>query len=232
MLQTKKDYKFDTMKMDSTAYSAQEYRIAPNDIIEFRLFANDGFSIINLTTLNSRDNTFINTLSFQYQIDNRGVVKLPVIGEISLVGYTVRQAEDTLQKIFSKYYIDPFAMVEVVNKRVIVFPGNDGQARVVLLTNSNTTLLEAITVTGGIPQSGKAYDIKLIRSSGNPAKPNIYHFDLSRIEGIAEANLIVQANDIIYIEPRKYIARETLREITPIVSLFTTALAIYAIFSR
>lgn len=233
MLQTKKDYKFDSVKLDSAAYMSQEYHIAPNDIIEFRLFANDGFTIINLSTLTNREGAaYFNNIRFEYLIDNHGIVKLPVIGEIKLSGYTVREAEDTLQRRYSKYYIDPFAMLEVVNKRVIVFPGNDGQAKVVRLQNSNTTLIETIALAGGIPESGKAYSIKLIRNNGDPSQPLVYHFDLSKIESIPQANMLVQANDIIYVEPRKYYARETLREITPIISLFTTALAIYAIFTR
>jgi len=232
MLQTPKDYVYDTLKMDSAAYNAQEYRIAPNDLIEFRLYANDGFTLINLTTLNNRDNIIQNQNLFQYQVNNYGMAKLPIIGDISLSGYTLRQAEDTLEARYSQYYVDPYSMLRVVNKRVIVYPGNDGAAKVVTLANNNTTLLEALALTGGIPESGKAYDIKLIRNNGNPANPDVYHMNLSKIEGIAQANIIVQANDIIYVEPRKYYARETLREITPILSLVTSAFLLITLFTR
>lgn len=232
MLQTRKDYKFDTLKMDSMVYKTQEYHISPNDIIEFRLFTNDGFTIINLTSQGNTNAAALNRLNFQYQLNGEGVVKLPVIGFISLKGLSVHEAEDTLQKAYSKYYVDPFAMIEVISKRVIIFPGNDGLARVVGLTNSNTTLLEAIAQAGGVPESGKSYYIKLIRSNGNPGHPSVYKIDLSHIEGMAQANLIVQANDVIYVEPRRYFARETLREVTPILTLLTSTLALYALFTR
>src|ERR1044072_4945151 len=47
MLVTARDYPFDTLRMDSSKFST-EYRLAPNDVIEFRLFANDGFKMVDL----------------------------------------------------------------------------------------------------------------------------------------------------------------------------------------
>ena len=52
--------------------------------------------------------------------------------------------------------------------------------------------------------------------------------DLSTIEGIQEGSMIVQANDIIYVEPNPNLAREALADITPIVSLLSSALFIWA----
>jgi polysaccharide biosynthesis/export protein len=48
--------------------------------------------------------------------------------------------------------------------------------------------------------------------------------DLSTIDGIYQGDLIVQANDIIYVEPNPEIARELLRDLTPIISLITSTL--------
>ncbi len=230
MLQTKKDYVFDTLRTDSTL--DREYRLSANDIVDFRLFANDGFRIIDISSSLNAQNQSILQRSFEYTIDPLGDVKLPILGVVHIAGMTVREAEGELERRYADYYVKPFSIIRVVNKRVIVFPGNAGQAKVIPLQNNNTTVIEALALAGGITDNGKAYKVKLIRQTGNPQKPKIYKLDLSKIEGIAEGNTVVQANDIIYVEPRRNLSRETLREITPILSLFSSALTIYLLVTR
>ena len=117
--------------------------------------------------------------------------------------------------------------MKVTNKRVIVFPGSGGTARVLTITNNNTTLIEALALSGGLPEYAKAFKIKVIR--GDPQKPTVYLIDLSRIEGVAQANMVVQANDIIYVEPRIRLTSELTKELTPILTLLTSAFLVYTI---
>ena len=60
-------------------------------------------------------------------------------------------------------------------------------------------------------------------------KQEIYEFDLSKIEGIEGANMIVQANDIIYVTPKPQVATGVLKEITPFLAIITSLAAVYAI---
>ena len=56
----------------------------------------------------------------------------------------------------------------------------------------------------------------------------IYKMDLSTIEGLDAANTIVQAYDIIYVEPMPQLVRETTESLTPITSLISTLTFFYA----
>lgn len=99
------------------------------------------------------------------------------------------------------------------------------------MTNNNTTVMEALAMAGGISNDGKAYKIKLIRNT--PGKePQVYLMDLSRINGLAMANTQVQAYDIIYVEPRYRPVRTFSQEIAPLLTLLTTGIILYSIFSR
>jgi polysaccharide biosynthesis/export protein len=82
---------------------------------------------------------------------------------------------------------------------------------------------------GGI-QDGKAHRIKLIR--GDLKNPQVYLIDLSTIEGMTKANLTLQANDIIYVEPRDKVPQKVLEAITPYLTLLTTFLLIYGLFVK
>lgn len=232
MLTTPRGYVYDTLRLDSATFST-EYRLAPNDVVEFRLFANDGFKMIDLITSGGgANNNAVIRQGFEYTLDNQGNVKLPILGLVNLDSMTLREAETHLEERYSVYYVKPFAMLKVVNRRVIVFPGEAGAARIVPLANNNTTVFEAIALAGGISSNGKANKIKLIRQTDDPGKPDVYKIDLSRIEGIQQGNIVVQSNDIIYIEGRKRLASRTLQEVTPIVSLLSTAITLYFLFSR
>ncbi|MCI5056269.1 MAG: polysaccharide biosynthesis/export family protein [Flavobacteriales bacterium] len=221
MLRTPKDFDFSEFP-DTIDY---EYKIHANDLLEFRLFANDGFVLIDVTESNAANNNFItqNRASIQYRVEQDGMVKLPVISRVQLEGMTIIEAERFLEDKYAKFYKKPFVQIRVVNQRVIVFPGSEGDARVIQLLNRNTTLLEALALSGGISERGKARRVKLIRGTGDTQK--IFLLDLATIDGIDKANMVLQANDIIYVEPVFSPTREVLAELAPLISLITSSIA-------
>jgi len=224
MLQTKKDYPYDKL---SDSLAMLDYKIAPNDMLQYRVFTNDGFKLLDLA--NQMNVVFRNDLDVLVESD--GNVKMPMLGYTKLSGLTIREAEALLQEKYSDVYVKPFVTIRVTNKRVIVFPGNNGIAKVLPLANNNTTVMEAIALAGGITEDGKAYKVKLIRNYKN-AKPQVFLMDLSKVEGLASANTIVLANDIIYVEPRYRLARTLVSELTPIVTLISTTVLLYSLFAR
>lgn len=234
MLKTPKDYHFDKL-VDST--TASNYKISTNDFVAMRLFSQDGYHIIDLTNSSNSSSTSTGggtgtsgnaiTTSIDYLVESDGTVKLPVIGRIPITGLTIREATEMLEKRYSQYYIKPYVLLNVSNRRVIVFPGDPGTAKVIPLTNTNTTLIEALALAGGLTESGKARQIKLIR--GDPAHPQVYLIDLYTIDGIKEANTILQANDIIYVTPQRRPTLTLLERVTPILSGITSILLVYAL---
>lgn len=222
MLKTKKDYPYDKL---TDSLSNQDYRLSPNDRLQIRVETNDGFQLIDLA--NKVNNLYRNDLDILVESDGTG--KMPMLGNIKLEGSTVREVEKLLEEKYSEIYVKPFVTVKVTNKRVIVFPGNGGIAKVLPLTNNNTTVLEAIALSGGITDDGKAYKVKLIRNYRDK-KPEVFLMDLSKIEGLTAANTKVAANDIIYIEPRYRLARTVAAELAPIVSIISSTILIYSVF--
>lgn len=227
MLKTDKNYVFD-IPPDTID---PEYRISPNDLLDFRLFSKDGFKLIDLSSEAQQGGGNFTRSFIQYLVEHDGVVKLPIIGRIEIAGMTLREAELMLVERYRNYYNDPFIILNVQNRRVIVFPGNDASASVINLVNNNTTLIEAIAMAGGISDNGKARKIKLIRRNVSAEEPDVFLIDLSTIDGLKQANMVVQANDIIYVQPRLRIATDVIREISPIVSLITSTITIITFYN-
>ncbi|MBP6755899.1 MAG: polysaccharide biosynthesis/export family protein [Bacteroidia bacterium] len=224
MLKTPTDFAYDQLQDSVTK---QSYKIEVNDLVQVRIFSNDGFKIINIENVSGN----YARIDLDYLVEQDGRVKLPLVGKVALSGLTIAEAETFLQKIYNDFYVNPFVSVKVVNKRVIIFPGNGGKAQVINLQNNNTTVIETIALGGGIQEDGKAYKVKLIRNDGKN-KPKVYLMDLSKIEGIAMGNTVVMANDIIYVEPRYRFAKTLIGEVTPLISLLTSTFLLYSLFIK
>ncbi|MFK8038279.1 MAG: polysaccharide biosynthesis/export family protein [Crocinitomicaceae bacterium] len=235
MLKTPKDYKFESLDSINGLLDNREYIIGINDIVKFRFQTNNGIKILDIAAglsegVGNVGNQLNSVSNIPYVINADSMVKLPYIKEVNLVGKTIRESEEYLQEAYKSYYVDPFIQISVTNKRVLVFPGNGGDALVVNLLNNNTTLIEAIALAGGIRDRGRASKIKLIRDVNGKRK--VYLIDLSTIEGLEYVNLIVQNGDYIYIEPTPQLGREVLIQVAPILSLVTSSIAVILAISR
>jgi len=221
MLRTPADYEFASVE---DARVDEEYRLAPNDELFFRLYTNDGEKLVDpinpITQQHLRGD-------HNYRIEFDGFVKIPVLGRVKLSGMTLREAEKFLEEKFSEFYNRPFVQLRVTNNRVIVFPGGrGGTSRVVYLENTNTNLFEALAMAGGIAD-GRARRVKVIRGDLN--NPQVFLIDLSTIEGVKDADMVLQANDIIYVEPRERVPQRIMENLGPYLSLLSAALIIYSI---
>lgn len=208
----------------------QQYRIAPNDILKINVYYQNGedfldmFSMADIRTMTTSSNP--NT-GIEFLVEYDGNIKLPYLGYVKIDSMTLREAVLYLEEAYSKYLNNPMVRLQVTNKRVTIFPGGTGgTAKVINLMNNNTTLIEALALAGGI-QDGKAYKIKLIR--GDLKNPTIYQIDLSTVDGLKQADLVLQANDIIYVEPAKVLT-QFMKEFNPYLSLANTILLIFQLF--
>jgi polysaccharide biosynthesis/export protein len=207
-------------------FITDQYRLAVNDELSFRLYTNDGEKLIDPFDHSSGQTT---RSQVNYMIEFDGTVKFPVLGRIQLSGLTLRDAEKMLEDQFGDYYNRPFVKLEVTNNRVIIFPGGRGGTSTVLpLQNPNTTLFEALARAGGI-SDGKAHKVKLIRGIQDE-QAQVYLIDLSTIDGVQSASMILQANDVIYVQPRERVPQRLLENIAPYLSLATTLLLVYSLF--
>ncbi len=217
----------------AAAAAQQNYVIQRNDLLEIRLFSNKGEEIIN-DNINQNPlsaagaagtSSYGQTSSIRYLVEAGGMVRLPLLGNVKLEGFTLHQADSLLEKAYNNFYAEPFVETKFVNKRVIVLGATGGQ--VIPLQNENMNLIEVIALAGGANNIARVGNIRLIR--GDLAQPEVYLIDLSTIEGMTQSTLQVKPNDIIYIEPISKPLRESIADITPVLGLFTSLVSIASI---
>lgn len=225
MFKTPTDYQFGTYQDTST----KALLLQPNDVLQFRLFSNDGFKIIDLISEGSaREANMLNRNIFTYTIESNGEVKLPLLGRVQISRMTLRQAEIMLEERFSTYYNKPYVQLFVINRRVVVFPGGGGDAQVVTLENNNTTLMEVLARAGGMSKRGDARRVKLFRLNADGSR-SAYQFDMSDIDGLQHADIVMQGDDILYVQPNPELAREAIQDLTPLITLLTSVVLVIGI---
>jgi polysaccharide export outer membrane protein len=210
-----KDYQY----FELAKKEISQYLIQSGDELTVHIYSRDGFKLIDVI---GGVNNVAGQSNSSYVVDEEGFAKLPVLGDFYVKGYSEAELQRVLEEKFSGLFVDPYVILGVVNRRVIIFRGSS--ASVITLQRTPTSLLEVLGAAGGMSGQLKAYKIKIIR--GDLKNPEVHLVDLSTLEGVRKTDLIVQGNDIIYIEEKKNVPSDVLNTIMPYVSVLTTISAL------
>ena len=226
------DEKFDASAVEkSVERAALNYIIRPGDYIRVDVFTNDGERLIdpNFELMQSMQGGQQMTQfkdRFVYLVMMDGTCRLPKVGTISVQGLTINEAEELLQETYNDFYRDSYVKIRPANRRAIVLGGINGRqsggagGAVIPLDNENMTVLEVLALAGGVEQGAKVSSIRLVRGDLN--EPEVYEINLSTIDGMKQSGMIVESGDVIYVEPWRRPFRETVRDVSPILSVVTS----------
>ena len=209
--------------------STSEYKIDVNDVISLDVYTNNGEKLVdpnNALTEGTTSDAKTPPILIKYTIYADGCAHLPMVGNVPLKGYTVFKPDSIVAARFASYYTEPYVKVKLLSKRVIVF-GPDG-GKVIQLEYQGMNLIEVIAQYGGIKLDGKANNIRVIR--GDLKNPDVQLVNLNTIEGLRAAYTDMEPGDIVYIEPQRYVFKETLMTIVPLISLITSLATLIIVF--
>ncbi|MHB8724066.1 MAG: polysaccharide biosynthesis/export family protein [Casimicrobiaceae bacterium] len=139
-----------------------DYRIGPQDLLEIQVYAADG-------------------LNREVRVNSRGLVSLPLIGEVHVGGLTGEEAETLIAKLYGKDYLnDPQVSLfikEYTSRRFTV----EGAVRKpgVYPILGQTTLLQALAMAGDQGPLADLHDVMLFRTE--KGHKTTTKFDVSRI---------------------------------------------------
>ncbi len=169
------------------------YTIAITDSLRVSVFGEDDLSRVS-------------------RVDARGMINLPLIGEIKVYGFTLREAEQAIADAYrdGRYLRNPQVTinVEVYAIREISVQGQvKSPQRVVLPAESTMSVLEAVTKCGGFTDTAKGTEVRVTRI-GPDGKVKVFVVDVdSLIKGKNKAkseddSLLLLPGDIIYVPER------------------------------
>ncbi len=199
------------------------YRIKANDLLSIR-------NLQDIRNISSLEGQVQGMQVITYRVEGDGTVALPVIGKVEVAGLSRKEAADKIQSLYKQNLLkDPIIEVSVVNLKVTLLGEFTKQGNF-LLEKDNTSLIEIIGEAGGITSRADPKKLKIIR--GNASNPEVIYVNMKDINSLASKKLILQNNDIIYLEPQGIYGNTERVQIfsnfiQPVLLLLNTALLIY-----
>jgi protein involved in polysaccharide export with SLBB domain len=192
------------------------------DFEEYKLRVDDEISYQLITTNRESQSVFNINGGNAYRIYDDGTVYLPFVGQVELVGLTIREAQVKLKAKFREYTSDAEIKVALANNYFYVL--GDGGKGQFYMYKDNLNIYQAMAMAGDISSIGDKKHIKLVRK-GADGIDRITTFDL-RKESIIESEFYyVKPNDVIYIptNPNSFFRVESF---SSFVSLFVAPLSL------
>jgi polysaccharide export outer membrane protein len=218
-----------------TTYKHTVYRVSPYDVIGIRL-ANlpkelEEASDIPVPTAQTGGGNTASGASRvfgafpPYQVDAQGNIVLPLLHRVNVAGLTTLQVRDSLEAAYSRFYRNPLVEVQAQRLRFYAF-GELGRTGLIEMPTERIHLVEALSLAGGVPYTGKLNRIKIIR--GNWQDPKVIWVNLRMAQALQHPDLYMQNQDIVYVEPRN--AQLFLREVAPYTTILNIVTLVPTLF--
>lgn len=192
-------------------YMTEDYLLQINDIVEvnikttdpemnliFGAVTNDKQTSTQGSNMGAGDVFFMNG----YTLDDKGIIEIPLIGDINLLGLTTAQSKELVESKVSEYVKDGeyFVRVRLGGIRYSALGEFNRSGKFTILQNS-VTIFEAIANAGDLTTVAKRNEILLVRQY--PDGSQIHKINLLDRNLLGSEYYFLRPNDLIYAEPMK-----------------------------
>jgi len=174
-------------RIDKTIF---EYKIQPHDRISITMYNHPELGTSSVQSQRA-DTTGV-------LVNARGFLRLPLIKSVHVAGLSQTAAQKKIEKAFSAYLEDAEVYLEVLNKRAYIL-GEVKKVGEMPLFNEKLTLLQILAKAGGFTDYANRKAVVIMKNRGNAIKTQT--IDLTNLNSIKMANLMIYPNDIIYVPP-------------------------------
>lgn len=204
-------YMQDTVAGRSYPVSRQPNIVArPGDRIQILVNCSDPqtaalFALITpqrtVTASNTTDNAN-NPLFSSYQIDDKGDINFPLLGNVYVGGLTAPQIARLIEDQLVKRELvkDPIVIADFTNLHYSVL-GEVNNPGSFSIDNNRVTIMEALAAAGDLTIYGKRENVKVVREQDGERVT--YLVDLRDSRLFDSPAYYLQQNDVVYVEPNQ-----------------------------
>lgn len=198
-LQTQENTDSLTFHLERTDYRLQVNDIVNVDIRSLNAEANELFNSAEAQVQNLNAGDIIFYLQ-GYSVDNQGNITLPVLGEINVLGLTIKHLKDSIDVKLGKYFQDnsAFSRVQLAGIRYSVVGDVERPGKYVIYQNQ-ANVFDALALSGDITFVGDRRNVQIIRQF--PEGVKLFEIDLTSANVINDQRFFIQPNDIINVKP-------------------------------
>lgn len=222
---------------ESFVYNAVAYKLQPNDIVDIQMTTTDE-NLNSLLQISGSDNVNAGMMGGQngddiffingYSLDENGVVELPLIGEINLLGKDLKEAKIQIEEKLSKFVTagNFFVRVRLGGIRFSALGEFNNPGKQAILQN-RATIFEAIATAGDLNILAKRDEIVLIRQY--PEGSKVHRLNLNDRNILNSEFYFIKPNDVLYAEPLKVREIGTGSNLLQTLTFLTTAISTIAL---
>ncbi len=216
------------------------YRVQVNDLLYINIKTIDPqltalFQQVesNMQRIQNEQNIFFEG----YNVDNHGLIRIPVLGELNVMGMTVEEIRTKIEtKLLDEYFnkeVNLFVSVKIAGIRYtingeVLLPGTK------ILYTERATILDAVANAGDITITGDRKNVIIIRQL--PSGVEMHKIDLTDKNVIDSPYFYLMPNDYILINPLKQKSWGTgttgLESLTTVISVLTLVVTIIVLTRR
>ena len=226
------------------AVPTPEYRLQANDIISIKIKAlkPELVAIFNIsestTNANSAQNRGEEANYFEgFSVDDRGNIRIPIIGELNVMGLTLEEVRIKVEKELLENYFNKEANIFVIVKMAglrFTINGEINAPGTKIMFQEKVNILEAIANMGDITITGDRKNVTVIRQY--PYGTEMHDIDLTDIKVMESPYYYLQPNDYIYIKPLPQktwgTGKTGIESLGTIVTLLSLATTTYLLLTR
>lgn len=146
------------------------------------------------------NSSFSTRTDIGYLVDAKGMIELPLVGKIKVMGLSTSIARDTLTARLEKYLQYPSVRIYIENFRVTIL-GEVNRPGVYSVTNEKITIPEALGLAGDLNIFADRKNITLIREENGEKKYT--ELDVTSRDLFEAPYYYLRSGDIIYVSPVK-----------------------------
>ena len=221
-----------------SAVESKPYRLQVNDVLSVDIKAIDPKLVAifkpseSSATLGNGDKSESGLYFNGFTVDDHGNIRMPILGEINVIGYTLEEVrlkiEKKLQEEYFKAEANIFVTVKLAGFRYTI-NGEVGSTGTKTLYMEQVNIMEAIANAGDITTVGNRKTVTIIRQT--PTGVQINDIDLTDVNVMKSPYYYLQPNDYVYVKPLKQKTWGTgqtgIQSIGSIVTLLSLATTIY-----
>ena len=185
---------------------SKPYRLQVNDIVSINIKALDQklVTMFNASESTTAAKTDVGLYFDGYMINDHGNIRIPVLGELNVIGFTLDEVRLMIEKKLLEDYFNKEANIFVTVKLAgfrYTINGEIGSPGTKVLYHEKVNILEAIANSGDITLTGDRKSVTIIRQL--PQGTEMHDIDLTDVKVMQSPYYFLQPNDYIYIKPLK-----------------------------
>ncbi|WP_347068265.1 polysaccharide biosynthesis/export family protein [Flavobacterium sp. WV_118_3] len=234
------NYSKDTLAVAVNPVLFKPYRIQTNDVVSIKIKALDQKLVAMFNPAaaagSSANGETEQSLYFNgFSVNDHGNIRIPVLGEINVLGYTLDEVRVRIEKQLLEEYFKKEANIFVdvrlagfrytINGEITV-PGTK------VLYQDKVTIMQAIANSGDITMTGNRKEVMIIRQY--PHGTEMHTINLTDAKAMQSPYYYIQPNDYIYVKPLKQkswgtgtTGTQTVATIITAMSLVTTTFLLF-----